>query len=154
MGPVTWILVGLLTATVTGVGGYAKGKADGRKAESAETAGGGVLVAQAIEGNTELMTNVMTEQLAPLVTAAETQALLADDRLSGCSELASSLTPVCIWDRCLRTGQSTAARAEGCNELLDDVRIQSWVTLCGETATGDPNWDCVDKALKAAREQD
>jgi hypothetical protein len=153
MGPGTWILIAVVAAAAAGGGGYAKGRHDGRKAEAAESGSGAALV-EALSNNTEAMSKVAEAQLAPITIAAETQAVLAADGLMGCTDADKSTTPACLWDRCLRTGQSTADRAEGCSDLLDDVRIQSWVSLCGKTAEGKPDWKCVGEAIKAAREQD
>ena len=135
MGPITWVLVGagvLLGAS----GGYFLAP---KKDDSTE-------IAEAMEGLTEAVSR-------PLVLDAETRANLSSDVPAGCLDAATSLTPACLAAACWRYQQSDAGRSDAstCAELLDDARIQSWVSMCGGDS---PDWACVDLAIKAAREQD
>ena len=135
--PITWVLVGA-ALLVGGAGGYFVGGA-GSKDDSAE-------VAQAMNELSEAVSR-------PLVLYAETRAGLSSDTPAGCLDAKTSLSPACLAAACWRYQQSDAGRsdAKSCSELVDDARIQSWISLCG----GDePNWQCVDMAIKAAREQD
>jgi hypothetical protein len=138
--PLTWIIVGA-ALLVGGTGGYLIG--GGGKDDSSE-------VSAAIAELSEAVTR-------PLTLDAETRAGLSSDVPAGCVDPKTSLTPACLAASCWRFQQSDAGRsdAKSCAELVDDARIQSWLTVCdtGESTDG-PNWDCVNRAIKAAREQD
>ena len=137
VGPVTWVIVGAAILG-GGMGGYiiAGGGKDDNSAE----------VANAIGDLSEAMSR-------PLTLDAETRSGLASDVPAGCLDAKMSVTPACLAASCWRYQQSDAGRsdAKSCAELVDDARIQSWISVCG----GDePNWQCVNLAIKAAREQD
>jgi hypothetical protein len=141
LDPITWILI---TAALLGggIGGYFVG-GGGSKDDSAE-------VAQAIGVLSEAVTR-------PLTLDAETRAGLSSDMPTGCLDPKMSITPACLAAACWRFQQSDAGRSDSksCSELVDDARIQSWISICGmDDADSLPNWKCVDLAIKAAREQD
>ena len=138
--PLTWILVGA-ALLLGGAGGYIAGGAGADNSDE---------VAEAIGELTEAATR-------PLTLDAETRAGLASDVPAGCLDADKSLTPACLAASCWRYQQSDAGRsdAKSCSELVDDARIQSWIAVCSfEGDTPGPNWDCVNLAIKAAREQD
>jgi hypothetical protein len=140
MDPITWILLaaGLL---VGGAGGFFIGS--GGEDDSTE-------VAQAIGELSEAVTR-------PLTLDAETRAGLSSDMPTGCLDPKMSITPACLAAACWRFQQSDAGRSDSksCSELVDDARIQSWISVCGANSDNPtPDWQCVDLAIKAAREQD
>ena len=44
------------------------------------------------------------------------------------------------------SGRSDASK---CSALVDDARVQAWISLCGKLADGKPDWACVAAAAKA-----
>ena len=140
MDPITWVLIGA-ALLLGGTGGYLIGDAgDDDSAEVAEAIG-------------ELSVAVTR----PLTLDAETRAGLSSDVPAGCQDAKTSLTPACLAAQCWRFQQSDAGRsdAKSCAELVDDARIQSWIALCADASdVSGPDWECVDQAIRAAREQD
>ena len=108
-------------------------------------------------GVSEAIAELSTAVTRPLTLDAETRAGLSSDVPVGCLDAKTSLTPACMAMTCWRFQQSDAGRsdAKSCSELVDDARIQSWISLCDIEGSSDgPDWACVDLAIKAAREQD
>lgn len=140
MDPISWILIAA-ALLVGGAGGYfVSGGGDDDSAEVAEAIG-------------ELSVAVSR----PLTLDAETRAGLSSDVPAGCQDAKLSLTPACLAASCWRFQQSDAGRsdAKSCAELVDDARIQSWISICATVGSAaGPDWDCVNLAIKAAREQD
>jgi hypothetical protein len=138
--PITWVLI--VAALLAGGGaGYAVGGGGGD--DSAE-------VASAIA-------DLSVAVARPLTLDAETRAGLSSDVPTGCIDPKISITPACLASACWRFQQSDAGRSDSksCTELVDDARIQSWIAVCAtEGDTTGPDWDCVNLAIKAAREQD
>jgi hypothetical protein len=149
MEPITWILlaVGLLAG---GGAGFGIGRATAKQKDNTPH------VIEALTTNTEAMGALTEAAQKPLTIDAETRGSLALDVPAGCLEPEQSLTPACLAAACWRYQQSDAGRsdASSCAELVDDARIQSWVQLCATDENAAPNWECVDKAIEAAREQD
>ena len=139
LDPVTWAVLAL-ALVAGGAGGYVLGV--GGADDSAEVA--------------EAMAELSEAVGRPLTLDAETRAGLASDMPAGCMEPELSITPACLAAACWRFQQSDAGRsdAKSCAELVDDARIQSWIAVCSSGDDTAPNWECVGKAIKAAREQD
>tara|TARA_R100000808_G_scaffold20230_1_gene43863 strand:+ start:318 stop:761 length:444 start_codon:yes stop_codon:yes gene_type:complete len=143
----TWILVAIVAAGAGLGGGVLLGRGQQTPDQGAETA-------QAIADQTLAISELAEKVGAPVTLDAETRQALAVDGLAGCADPSASLTLPCVWDRCVSVLQSDAGRAEGCSQLLEDVRLRAIVGACQAEPGGPIDWACVSAWTEAGRELD